>query len=640
LIETAPALKNDREIFMQRLELDGFEERYKNDVYSKLPDVFRNDKEVMLKVVSKSSKTLSLASNELQNDRDVVMAAVQSGHSCAPHAIQYASKKLQNDKRIVLAVLGHEYGITAFTKLPDKLQRDYKLALWAIQSSSEACSESFEHLSVLSEEMLDDYEIVYEAVKRRGSNLRFVTDKSLLEDIDIVMAACEQDGAAIEYCPMGDTRDELLEDDANLIVLIENGGHCVLKELGEEYMLQSKYLIPAVKSGMLLPADFAAKLYEQDRPLFMDVLLHTSKPFAQYYKLPEDIRSDSSVGMAILKRDDLDEGSWAFRFSKEIPEDVARSHIDALMKLAKEEHVRDTNGSGIWDEKAIAVALCKINGENYSRVSSRLKSDVDVAKAACTGKFDTFTLKQIPQTLLRSNHNVAAMALKACATSSNPGWHVRSDVYRHFGQQVMSCRAVFLEWIRKGWPTRHQFGRTIPFFHDSGVALEAIKNCESENVGDVLSEFSSRVRGDKAFMVSAVQANPEVLHCASADLLHDFDFMLRGISVSKDVLKPFSHKDREFDQLADFAAEVRERLEATDGFILDFFGAVSISPSNRKRSKRRRTVRGKCNLRMLDLGYETGSVIKRMICEYADIPVGPELKLLRAALENLEYWGY
>ena len=49
--------------------------------------------------------------------------------------------------------------------------------------------------------MLDDYDIVYEAVKRRGSNLQYVTDKSLLEDIDIVMAACESDGGAIQYIP-------------------------------------------------------------------------------------------------------------------------------------------------------------------------------------------------------------------------------------------------------------------------------------------------------------------------------------------------------------------------------------------------------------------------------------------------------
>ena len=187
-------LRYDRDIFLRRLDLPSFETHYKDDTY-KVPREFVDDKEVMIKIVSKSSKSLSQASAELQNDRQVVMAAIQNPRPCAPLAIQHASKKLQADKRIARTLLSHGHGITAFTLLPRNLQRDYKLALLAIQCSSEECNESFETLSELSEEMLDDYEIVYEAVKRRGSNLRFVTDKALLEDLDIVVAACENDGS-------------------------------------------------------------------------------------------------------------------------------------------------------------------------------------------------------------------------------------------------------------------------------------------------------------------------------------------------------------------------------------------------------------------------------------------------------------
>jgi len=633
------ALRNDREIFMQRLELDEFETMYKDDEY-KVPIAFCDDKELMLKIVSKCSGALSYASKELKNDRDVVMAAIQNPHSCAPKAIQYASKKLQGDRRIARALLEHGYGITAFPLLPRKLQDDYKLALLAIQCSSEECSESYEHLSELSEEMLDDYEIVYEAVKRRGSNLRFVTDEFLLEDIDIVMAACENDGAAIEYCPKGPTRDEILQG-SNLVVLLENGGHSVLAELGDEYMLQSKYLMPAVKNGMVLTADFASKLYKEDRPLFMDVLRRTSQPFEQYGVLPEDIRSDATVGTAILKTNEsFDEASWAFRFSKDIPEDVIRDHIDRLMTIAKNERV--TGGGDIWDSKPIAVSLCKILGDNFTRVSTRLKTDVDVAKAAFSGLVFFHTIRNTPQALFRQNHDIAAMAIKAL-DAHHISWHTRSDIFRHFGHEVCSSRVVFMEWVRKGFPTRHHYGRTIPFANDGSVALEAIKNFQGGNVGEVFSEFSTRLRGNKAFMVSAVQANPEVLKFATEGLLTDFDYMLRGVSVSKEVLKPFSHKGREFDQLADFAAEVRDRLADADGYVIHFLGAIALDPSPGKRSKRRRTGRRTdncCHLRMLDLGYETGAVIKRKIAEFAGIPVGPELKMLRAALENLQFWGY
>lgn len=173
---TCPAeLKNDREIFLQRLELDCFQKFHGHRAY-RVPQLFRNDKEVMLKVVSKNSLALSVASTELKNDRQVVMAAIQNPHPVAPQAFQYASKKLRGDRRIVRAVLRHGHGIKALKLLPRKLQEDYDLVLLAVKSSSEECNKTYEILEHLSDEMVDEADIVYEAVKHRGSNLRFVQD--------------------------------------------------------------------------------------------------------------------------------------------------------------------------------------------------------------------------------------------------------------------------------------------------------------------------------------------------------------------------------------------------------------------------------------------------------------------------------
>ena len=113
-------LKNDREILLQRLELQDFEEVYKNRCY-RVPHLFRNDKEVMLKIVSKNSGALALASPELKADRQVVMAAIQNRQSCAPMAIRHASKKLRQDRRIARAVLRHGHGIKALKLLPRQL---------------------------------------------------------------------------------------------------------------------------------------------------------------------------------------------------------------------------------------------------------------------------------------------------------------------------------------------------------------------------------------------------------------------------------------------------------------------------------------------------------------------------------------
>jgi hypothetical protein len=232
----------------------------------------------------------------------------------------------------------------------------------------------------------------------------------------------------------------------------------------------------------------------------------------------------------------------------------------------------------------------------------------------------------------------------------SPDWRERWSLFNYFSLSVTSSKSFFLAWAKKGWSIRYHYGRSLPFGNDHSVILEAIKTDANAptctRVGQLFSALPSSLRDNKVFMLSAVEANPEVIRFASENLLDDFDFLLRAISVSRATLAHFCHRGKDFDLLADFAAEAKETLAHTDGVVLQFFGAMSIDPcptGSKKRAKRRRTGRTSdncCHLRLLDLGGEGGMFIKRTIAEFAGISVGPYLKLLRSALENLEYWGY
>jgi hypothetical protein len=148
----------DRDVFLARLELDSFEEKYKNEAFY-VPTPFRNDKEVMLAVCAKNSRALALASKQLRNDRDVVLAAVQQRFHFAPFALQHASEKVRGDRKIVRAALNREHGIRCFKFLAPKLQNDHRLALSSIVCSSKECSRVYEHLSELPEELREDYDV-------------------------------------------------------------------------------------------------------------------------------------------------------------------------------------------------------------------------------------------------------------------------------------------------------------------------------------------------------------------------------------------------------------------------------------------------------------------------------------------------
>lgn len=56
-------------------------------------DELRNDKDIVLNAVKQNGSSLKLASERLQNDKDIVMTAVQQNR----YALMYASKELQED---------------------------------------------------------------------------------------------------------------------------------------------------------------------------------------------------------------------------------------------------------------------------------------------------------------------------------------------------------------------------------------------------------------------------------------------------------------------------------------------------------------------------------------------------------------
>ena len=62
----------------------------------------RNDKEIVLKAVQNRGSALQYASDELKNDREIVLEAIKFDKE----AIQYASEEMKNDPEIVEALKG------------------------------------------------------------------------------------------------------------------------------------------------------------------------------------------------------------------------------------------------------------------------------------------------------------------------------------------------------------------------------------------------------------------------------------------------------------------------------------------------------------------------------------------------------
>lgn len=404
---------------------------------------------------------------------------------------------------------------------------------------------------------------------------------------------------------------------SNLKVLIENGAALVLKR-DPQFLMKRGMLLLGVESGLILPRNFAQKLYRDDQAFFRAVLRRSSKPFAQFFVvLPASMRRVPLIGLTILKESEFDENSLAFHL-RDIPAAVARIHIFRLMQLGRDGAVSvETRGGEIWDKKDAVIALCRFKGWYFVYALARLKGDPDVARAAFSnGSVSSATICSAPSTLFEIHYDIAALAIKVCSSGQKHQWHERENLFEHLGgQSIATRRVVLLAWLQRGWCTCGHFLNSIRFGDDVELALEAIKHREDEYFDEVFCRFDKGLKGNKSFMVDAVKARPAAIKYASKDLMHDFDFMLRTISLGRDVLMYFDHKKEDFDRLADFAHEVRAKLAVTDCFILEFLGAIAINPPESKRGKCRRTSAKCCQLRKLDLGHETGVSFKKSIAE-------------------------
>jgi len=191
-------LKNDKEIILAAVKKHGFALKYASE---KLKD----DKEVVLAAVNQSSSALidkdsalEHASERLKDDKEVVLAAVKKRGS----ALKYASERLKDDKEVVLVAL-KEKG-SALEHASEKLKNDKEVVLVALNEKGSA-------LEYASEKLKDDKEVVLVAVKKHGYALKYASER-LKDDKEVVLAGIENDARTIAHA------SEKLKNDKNFII--------------------------------------------------------------------------------------------------------------------------------------------------------------------------------------------------------------------------------------------------------------------------------------------------------------------------------------------------------------------------------------------------------------------------------------
>lgn len=184
---------------------------------------FRDDKEVMLKIVQYCGGSLQFASETFKNDRDIVIAAIQQyGYS-----YRYASHDLQNDYDIFMIVLKRDIDIMEIA--PYLFRNDKEIQIFASINGG---------LQYVSEYLQNDRNIILKAVSFCGTELQFAPDK-LKDDLKIVTKAIQQTGWSIQYA------SDKLRNRVDLMVLaLEKGEENYIIQYATDTMKKNrKFLI-------------------------------------------------------------------------------------------------------------------------------------------------------------------------------------------------------------------------------------------------------------------------------------------------------------------------------------------------------------------------------------------------------------
>ena len=175
----------------------------------KKKDLITNRDELLAKIRMHGGFELRNATDELKDDKDVVITAVtDSGLS-----LLHASDRLKSDKDIVTAAV-KENGLS-LRMANEALQADPEVVMAAVQQTGKA-------LEYASNKLQSDPQIVRAAVTQDGLALQYASNE-LRSDKGIVMAAISCKPEALKYSLNGLNQDEDCWKAANLLHHEEGG---------------------------------------------------------------------------------------------------------------------------------------------------------------------------------------------------------------------------------------------------------------------------------------------------------------------------------------------------------------------------------------------------------------------------------
>lgn len=149
------------------------------------PEELQDDKEMVMAAVGQDGELLKHASSYLQDDMEVVDHAMRQNIK----AFQFASEAIKNDKAVVMAAIEQNAKLLQYASIHKR--DDMELVMEAVKKDGMV-------IQYASDKCKDNREVVKIALESNPLALQFVSIRKR-DDVEIVLEAVKKDGKAIQY---------------------------------------------------------------------------------------------------------------------------------------------------------------------------------------------------------------------------------------------------------------------------------------------------------------------------------------------------------------------------------------------------------------------------------------------------------
>lgn len=556
-----------------------------------------------------------------QHDKEFILKALYHAPLLPPKADfeRKFPQRLRFDKEVVLGFCQRSDFVELYYQrhlfVPGSLSGDKQVMMAYCQKIPRSLQEC-------TEELCGDREVVQAAIQLGGLELQYAS-RNLQEDPSLVVQACQSHGRALEYCPPGPTRDALCSDREFMlkIVLAKPGGGPMWKLLPLELQNDEELLLQALKHGLLLrdiPTDKLADTPFLERAIQGNACL--------YLELPKQKQPIMSIALqAIVAPDSTPE---IHERALQLCPPLARNRqaVLAICHRGDVNFLQDLLQNSLFsdDLEVMRLAISR-DSKLFATASQRLQELPEIILVSITDTSAWNTLKTVPWNIQRQHPEITIKAIQLCLLRNLrylPS-HIPEDLWAN-------NRHVCLAWIQRGGRVLEAFERLLR--GDAELALQVAKHNWSE-----FHKVGENLLSDRGFMLEALQQDGRVLRFAAPPLRQDFEILVMAIAhhytnhAPSDIphVAPVATTFAGICNLQELQKQIQTQLDLQKTFLCDFLRGVAICTPHIPPPRR-------SPLNMLDRGVETSQAFKELIAEYLGVPIGPRLKLLRKAHDNLK----